>query len=211
MLIINVFVRKISLIQIVLWSIVPIIVVEMEFVNLDFANASQDSMEMAVNLKDVQKIVISMEFAHKMENAFVMLISLELIVERDVVQMIAVEMEYAIALKNVCVKQVLEEKIAQPRLVRIIVEEFCKEYAIRVNAFVEMDSQVNHADSELALIHAVITENASKANVNVNQASKELIVLLRFVLIIAVGMEYVVEHPFSNVPVTMDLQDQIAL
>jgi hypothetical protein len=78
--------------------------VETEFANLAFANVSRDFTEMVANLKDVQKTVISMESAHRMENVFAMKISLDLIAERIVVQMIVVEMVYVIVQKNACVK-----------------------------------------------------------------------------------------------------------
>jgi hypothetical protein len=181
----------------------------MEFVKKDFVNVSKASMEMAVNLKDAQRIVISMEYVHRTENVFAMRISVVRIVEKNVARMIAMEMEYVIPIKNVCAKLDLLEKIVQPRLAKIIVEEFFKEFVSRANASAEMDTQVLPVDLRLVPIAVRITESALRGNVNVSPDTKEQIVQLKFARIIVLDMEYVQVLLFLNVLVTMDLQELI--
>jgi hypothetical protein len=95
--------------------------------------------------------------------------------------------------------------------VKIIVEGYFKVYALIVNAFVEMVFQENHVHSNPARIVAQTTESVLRVNVSVSLDLKGLIAQLKFVLIIALGMEYVLELLFINVPVMMDLLEMTVL
>jgi hypothetical protein len=140
-----------------------------------------------------------------------MKISLDPIAGKNAVQMIAVEMVYVIVTKNACVNLVMEEMTALFHLVKITAEEFYKEFVIMVNAFVEMDFQEKVVNIRLVQIAAPIMESVSKGSVNVNLDLKVRIVLLKFVPIIALDMEYVLVFRFLNVLVMKDLLEMIAL
>ena len=181
------------------------------FVNLDIVNVSQDSMEMDVNLKDVQMIVILMEYVHKMENVFAMKILLALIVQKNVAQMIAVEMVYVIVIKNAYANLVLGVMTVLFLLVKIIAEEFYREFAIMDNASAEMDFLEKVVNLRLVQIAALIMESVLKGFVSANLDLKVQIAQLKFVLIIALAMEYVQVYHFLNVLVMKDLLEMIAL
>ena len=87
--------------------------------------------------------------------------------------MIVLKMVYVTLLHlNASVSLDFQEKIVMKDLARKTVEESKKVIVIMENVSVSMDLLVHLVISKLVLTHVLITENALKVNVNVNQDTK---------------------------------------
>ena len=183
----------------------------MEYANQALAYAHLSSLVNYASSSNVLKTAHLMEYA-KIPNVYAIRIGQVQIALKEDVQMIVLIMEYATQLvSNAFAKKVIQDQIVQQKNALITVEVNRKDIAIKESASVRMALLALAAILKPVLIHALITGNALKENVNVIQASKVVIAQFKYAQMTALTMVYAVVHLNTNVLAIKDLLEMIVV